>query len=78
LFNVVTPITDSGAVVVHDEVQKALREGAPVVALESTVISHGIAIIVLHTNQKILANPIHTSISPRYALPSKRAHCERT
>jgi pseudouridine-5'-phosphate glycosidase len=29
------------AIVVHPDVQKALRERQPVVALESTIISHG-------------------------------------
>ena len=36
-----TPETGPGLVVVADEVAAALAEGRPVVALESTIISHG-------------------------------------
>ena len=34
--------TRGGAVLVHDEVRDALADGRPVVALESTIISHGL------------------------------------
>ena len=37
----------SAAVRVSDEVAQALNEGKPVVALESTIISHGMFVLAL-------------------------------
>lgn len=51
---------------VSDEVSCALREGTPVVALESTIISHGLP----HPENIRVAHQVHDAVRSRGAIPA--------
>jgi len=50
-------VTDDGGIQIKADVRDALERGLPVVALESTIISHGTLFRLRHINRKYELTP---------------------
>lgn len=55
---------------IHPEIRIALDSHYPVVALESTIITHGIAVMIINSSHR------HGVPNQRADSPSSRSHCQ--